>query len=416
MTEIIFLDSVCPKEYPMYIVCEDGSVYSRYMKQFLKLSLNKDGYTFVSLYKNGAARRKLLHRLIAECFIPNPDKKPIVNHKDLDKANNVVSNLEWTTSKENARHAMKNGANPCRSQPVHQFSSEGKFIASYKTIKKASIATGLSQACISYALHGKSLMSGGFYWMKENKFVKPYSRLCKPVEQLCPKTGKVLATFPSAGAAEEALGKKGHIGSVCTGHRKVACGYSWRFAKTEENIIEEWKDWAVLSDFPSYKISRDGRIYSDYFKRILDIKPRSGYLKTALSNKDGKRVYVSVHRLVAQAYIPNLTNLPVVNHIDENPMNNKVENLEWTTMQGNARHSAHKNTKTNKKSGHKLSVDKPNQRKVGKYDLQGNFLDEYKSIALAARSIGLTSPGGISVCLREGKQKTAGGFIWKYLD
>lgn len=414
--ELVFLNSAELDTHPMYIVYEDGTIYSRYMKQFLDPSLNRDGYYVSSLYENGLASRVLLHRLVAKCFIPNSDpKKRCVNHKDLDKTNNRVENLEWVTSKENAQHAMNNGANPCRKQPVHQFTANGKFIASYKTITEASNATGISRPCISKAISGASLLSRGFYWSKEKVYRKRYSRSCKPVNQICPKSGKILATFPNADEAQTALGKNGKIGEVCNGRRKSACGFGWEYAKLEQENIEEWKDWAVLSEYPSYKISKDGRVYSKFFNRILDIKPRSGYLKTELTTKDGKRKHVAVHRLVASAYIPNPKKYPVVNHLDENGLNNNVANLEWTTSKGNSIHSAHKQKKTRKKTGHTLNVDKPNQKKVGKYDTEGNFIEEYKSIASAARSIG-KYPSGISEILRGGKQKTSGGFIWKYIN
>jgi len=74
--------------------------------KYLKLQLTKDGYLSVN---PTTAYRKRVHRIVAELFIPNVDNKPIVNHKDCNKLNNHVDNLEWVTHKENSVHANENG-------------------------------------------------------------------------------------------------------------------------------------------------------------------------------------------------------------------------------------------------------------------------------------------------------------------
>lgn len=70
---------------------------------------DKRGYLAVDLYDGGKRSTERVHRLVAEAFVPNPDNKPEVNHKDGNKHNNNASNLEWVTSKENCRHAWSQG-------------------------------------------------------------------------------------------------------------------------------------------------------------------------------------------------------------------------------------------------------------------------------------------------------------------
>ena len=87
-----------------YIVYSDGKIFSPHGRQ---LSKNTKQSGYIRVYINGKPR--LLHRLIAEAFIPNPDNKPEVNHIDGNKHNNDISNLEWCTHHENMSHAWNTG-------------------------------------------------------------------------------------------------------------------------------------------------------------------------------------------------------------------------------------------------------------------------------------------------------------------
>lgn len=101
-----------------YAVTEDGRVWSypKYRQHNgLYLKPNKtrpktSEYWTVGLFdENKKAKTHLIHRLVAQTYIPNPDNKPEVNHKDGDKTNNSLSNLEWVSKPENAQHALKAG-------------------------------------------------------------------------------------------------------------------------------------------------------------------------------------------------------------------------------------------------------------------------------------------------------------------
>jgi len=93
-----------------YSVTDCGRVFSHHSNRFLKPATHKDvEYLHVSLWKNGFGSSFYVHRLIAITFIPNPFFLPEVNHKDGDRHNNSVSNLEWVTRKDNAIHAVSTG-------------------------------------------------------------------------------------------------------------------------------------------------------------------------------------------------------------------------------------------------------------------------------------------------------------------
>lgn len=105
--------------YPGYYVYEDGRIQNRKRGTFLKQGKHKNGYRLVSLYHLGTPKGFIVHRLVAQAFIPNPDGKPQVNHKDGNKENNHASNLEWMTASENQRHASAMGLMP-KGEKHHQ--------------------------------------------------------------------------------------------------------------------------------------------------------------------------------------------------------------------------------------------------------------------------------------------------------
>jgi hypothetical protein len=98
------------------------SKYNNVKKQRIKSLDIVCGYLCTKLWVNGKCKHMLLHRAIAQAFIPNPDSLPCVNHKDCNKLNNNISNLEWVTKKQNAVHAWENG---CYREPPTFW--KGKF-------------------------------------------------------------------------------------------------------------------------------------------------------------------------------------------------------------------------------------------------------------------------------------------------
>ena len=92
----------------LYAVTEDGKVWSYRRKKFMKPLGEEGNYRGVTLYKDKVGKDYLIHRLVAEAYLPNPDKLPVVNHKDENPSNNHVSNLEWCTYKYNNNYSTRN--------------------------------------------------------------------------------------------------------------------------------------------------------------------------------------------------------------------------------------------------------------------------------------------------------------------
>lgn len=120
----------------------------------------RNGYMQVHLYANNKEKNAYIHRVVAQAFIPNTENKKEVNHKDLNKLNNNIINLEWCNRKENMQHALKE----------YKTFYEGKQIIcveTRKTYKNSIIAgkeTGISSAGIRMNICGKNKTAGGFHW------------------------------------------------------------------------------------------------------------------------------------------------------------------------------------------------------------------------------------------------------------
>ena len=147
----------------LYQVSNLGRVKRITTGRVLKSGKSKGGYPYVVLYKNNIASTKTVHRLVAQTFIPNPDNKPQVNHIDEDKTNNMVSNLEWMTSKENINHGTHNERmSKTKSIPIIATNIKtGKSQEFYGT-NECARQLGLYQQSISAVLKGRLKQTGGY--------------------------------------------------------------------------------------------------------------------------------------------------------------------------------------------------------------------------------------------------------------
>lgn len=124
--------------------------------QIIKPGATRKGYLFVTLAKENEVRPKRINRLVAEAFLPNPQNLEVVNHKDENKANNTVDNLEWCSVEYNNRYTL--------AKPVLQFDLSGKLVAEYQAISDASRGTGINLSNIAQCCMGKRHTAGKFIW------------------------------------------------------------------------------------------------------------------------------------------------------------------------------------------------------------------------------------------------------------
>ena len=163
---------------------------------------------------------------------------------------------------------------------------------------------------------------------------------------------------------------------------------------------EEWKDIPNYEGL--YQISNLGNIKRKKDNYIFKKNKNNGGYRIVTLTKNKIEKNVSVHRLVAQAFIPNPNNLPQINHIDGNKMNNNVNNLEWCTQSENMKHAYINN----------LEVQKG--KKIIQYDIDMNIIKIWNKMIDAENQLNISHSKISMVC--QGKRNKAGGFIWRYYD
>ena len=134
----------------LYAITEDGKVWGYRHQGFMAQRKNRGGYLYTGLRKNGKKRSYEIHRLVAIAYIPNPENLPEVNHKDENKSNNHVSNLEWVTHKENVNHGTRNARMAARqSKPVYCVELDKVFPSTKIASQILGIgACGICQTCL----------------------------------------------------------------------------------------------------------------------------------------------------------------------------------------------------------------------------------------------------------------------------
>lgn len=195
------------------------------------------------------------------------------------------------------------------------------------------------------------------------------------------------------------------------------------FLRKRRNEMEEWRD---IPGFEGrYQVSTLGNVKSlprrvNNHTGTLMVKEKiirqrhdlKGYMRVDLVDNQGKRKYLGVHRLVAMAFIPNPENKPQINHVDGRKDNNVLDNLEWVTNAENQKHAYR--TGLNYVTGR---AGKPKRAVLQINPVTKEIVNEYPSIADAAKAVGCKTSSNIGECCR-GKygRKTICGYEWKFRE
>lgn len=155
-----------------YEVSNMGRVRNKFTKHILSPQKDSKGYLRVRLSLHDKKTTGKVHRLVANAFIPNPENKPQVNHKNTNKENNCAWNLEWVTNSENQIHAYKTGLNYVtgragrKKKTIHQVDIlSGKIINTYESIANAAKEIGTRSANICKVLNGERKSCAGYKWI-----------------------------------------------------------------------------------------------------------------------------------------------------------------------------------------------------------------------------------------------------------
>jgi len=312
----------------------------------------KNNYFSVALSSNNIRKSFLVHRLLANAFMDNFDNKKTVNHIDKNKINNNVNNLEFATQKE---------------QNEHNYATE----ENKRTTNKAKPVLRLDKDTTETLEKYRSLTDASV-WLFHNSDATSIESCISGIRNVI--IGKSLSCFT----------------------------YKWKYDITENilenNEQEEWKSIPIeyTNGKENYYISSLGRFKNNNGDIMKNYKS-SLYVYIQINKKRH-----ALHRLVALLFIKNPENKGFVNHIDGNKLNNAAFNLEWVTKKENTMHA------------YKTGLINKYLRGVTQYDKNMILIEKFESIISASKKLNIDKGSIGHVC--RGRDKTAGGFIFKYTN
>ena len=206
--------------FPKYQVSSQGRIRNVESGRIFTGTRDAFGYKHVRLINpQGTYTLRKVHRLVAEAFLPNPEGKPIIDHRDGDKTNNTLDNLRWVTYSENilAGEKRRKEANPGKrtntnislSRKIAQYTLDGELVATFDKISEITKTLGIGRYGIYCTCYGKLRSNGGFMWRFFNgepeKSIEPYSD--KRQRAIYSISDGKRTDYPSIDSAAEELAK-----------------------------------------------------------------------------------------------------------------------------------------------------------------------------------------------------------------
>lgn len=207
--------------------------FARRKGKLLSPKVANTGYHEVVLIgHNGSRNNKRVHRLVAEAFIPNPNNYPIINHKDENKLNNLVSNLEWCTVRYNVEEYSK------KRNLIYQYDLSGNLIREWNSITRAGESVNGDRTGVQHCCAGKLKTYKNFIWTyapltQEGLKIRLQNNNLKEVFQY-DINGNLVNTYKSTEEAAKAVScNPSFISMACRGLKRIAKGYIWKY---KENL------------------------------------------------------------------------------------------------------------------------------------------------------------------------------------